>query len=317
MELKVSKDSNLTIHLQLKEQIKGLILDGALAEDVQLPTVRQLGEFLQINKNTVSKVYKDLEQEGYVNSLKGKGTFVSYHKDKSKIEFLKAIEDVLKSGIEDGGIDYKEILGMVYFKSHHLRFLSLKGKINKMAILECNTDSIDDFKRLVYKNIPVGVEVVGVLLDELVNDFENTYEKLKDIEFIAIPYIHYNEVDKELKKLGKEIFTFGISQSLRLLNYGKKMKSKHVGIIGYSELEEDIILRQFERVNVKSFIKYNGIEEKGLEDLKQFLRNIDFLIIASNVYDQIKDKIKPKKNYIVFEGQYAIDDMKVIKEIFQ
>ncbi len=54
MELKVSKNSTLTIHVQLKEQIKGLILDEVLIYEAQLPTVRQLGEFLQINKNTVS-----------------------------------------------------------------------------------------------------------------------------------------------------------------------------------------------------------------------------------------------------------------------
>ncbi len=148
MELKVSKNSTLTIHVQLKEQIKGLILDEVLVYEAQLPTVRQLGEFLQINKNTVSKVYKDLEDEGYVRSLKGKGTFVIYKKDKNKISFLAEIEGVLREGIESG-INYEEIMGMVYFKSHHLRFLSLKGKIDSMAIIECNKSSIVDFINLV------------------------------------------------------------------------------------------------------------------------------------------------------------------------
>ena len=54
MELKVSRNSTLSIHAQLKEQIKGLVLDGLLEKDEQLPTVRQLGEFLQINKNKIS-----------------------------------------------------------------------------------------------------------------------------------------------------------------------------------------------------------------------------------------------------------------------
>ena len=135
MELKVSRNSTLSIHTQLKEQIKGLVLDGLLENEEQLPTVRQLGEFLQINKNTVSKVYKDLETEGYVQSQKGRGTFVSYKKDAKKIEFLNEIEQVLRKGIS-AGINYQEIMGMVYFKSHHSRFLAVKGKIKKMAIIE-------------------------------------------------------------------------------------------------------------------------------------------------------------------------------------
>ena len=60
----------------------------------------------------------------------------SFKRDKKKTEFLEEIEKVLRKGISEG-IDYQEIMGMVYFKSHHLRFLSLKGKINKMAIVEC------------------------------------------------------------------------------------------------------------------------------------------------------------------------------------
>ena len=58
MELKVSRNSDLSIHVQLKEQIKGLVLDEILQFEEQLPTVRQLGEFLQINKNTVLKFIK-------------------------------------------------------------------------------------------------------------------------------------------------------------------------------------------------------------------------------------------------------------------
>ena len=113
MELKVSRNSTLSIHTQLKEQIKGLVLDGLLENEEQLPTVRQLGEFLQINKNTVSKVYKDLETEGYVQSQKGRGTFVSYKKDAKKIEFLNEIEQVLRKGIS-AGINYQEIIYCVF-----------------------------------------------------------------------------------------------------------------------------------------------------------------------------------------------------------
>ena len=170
MELKVSRNSTLSIHTQLKEQIKGLVLDGLLENEEQLPTVRQLGEFLQINKNTVSKVYKDLETEGYVQSQKGRGTFVSYKKDDKKIEFLNEIEQVLRKGIS-AGINYQEIMGMVYFKSHHLRFLALKGKIKKMAIIECNPTSIKDFTDLIHKEMK-SIKVEGVLIEDLQNNFK-------------------------------------------------------------------------------------------------------------------------------------------------
>ncbi len=314
MELKVSKNSTLTIHVQLKEQIKGLILDEVLVYEAQLPTVRQLGEFLQINKNTVSKVYKDLEDEGYVRSLKGKGTFVSYKKDKNKISFLAEIEGVLREGIESG-INYEEIMGMVYFKSHHLRFLSLKGKIDSMAIIECNKSSIVDFINLVKNELPQ-VNIKGILIEDILNNRKKVLKELEGIKFIAIPYIHYHEVDKELEKLNIEVFTFGINQSLRLLNFGKKMKNKVVGIIGANYDEEVVIQRQFQRMKVKEFVKYGGKELKSFDNIKEFLRKIDFLIVGDTIEEEVKARLKPKKPYIVFSGKYAIDDMKVIKEIF-
>jgi GntR family transcriptional regulator len=314
MELKVSRNSTLSIHAQLKEQIKGLVLDGLLEKDEQLPTVRQLGEFLQINKNTVSKVYKDLETEGYVESQKGRGTFVSYKRDKKKTEFLEEIEKVLRKGISEG-IDYQEIMGMVYFKSHHLRFLSLKGKINKMAIVECNPTSISDFKDLVRKEVKE-VEIEGILIEELKKDFKAVKRRLKDIEFIAIPYVHYHEVDKELEELDKEIFTFGITLSLKVFNHSKKMKNKIVGIIGNDLEEEYVIKRQFQNVKTKEFKFYGGFEKLGVDPLKKFLREVDFLILTDTVENVVKENLKPKKPYIVFMGKYAVDDMRVLREIF-
>lgn len=227
---------------------------------------------------------------------------------------MEEIEALLRKGISNG-INYEEIMGMVYFKSHHLRFLAHKGQLDKMAIVECNPTSISDFKDLVSRELS-NVEVRGVLIDDLQNDFEKIKEQLQGVEFVAIPYVHYHEVDKELEKLEKEIFTFGINQSLKLFNHSKKMKNKVVGIIGKDLDEEYVIKRQFQNVKTKAFSYYGGVKTKGLEGLKNFLREVDFLILTDSIEKEIVKQLKPKKPYIVFMGKYAVDDMKILKEIF-
>src|SRR6267142_4783008 len=77
MDLNLNRKSQLPIHVQLKAQLTHLIQAGQLAPGVQLPTVRQLAGFLRINRNTVSKVFGDLEREGYLSCEPGRGTFVS------------------------------------------------------------------------------------------------------------------------------------------------------------------------------------------------------------------------------------------------
>ncbi|MBS4025578.1 MAG: GntR family transcriptional regulator [Clostridia bacterium] len=76
LDLKLIK-SGIPIYHQIKEQIKLGIATGQLEPGTQLPTVRQLAVQLEINANTVSRVYSELESEGYLLSQQGRGTFVA------------------------------------------------------------------------------------------------------------------------------------------------------------------------------------------------------------------------------------------------
>ena len=65
------------IYLQLKEKIIYLACQGLLQPDEQLPSVRALARELGINPNTVSKAYQELESEGVIYSVSGRGSFLS------------------------------------------------------------------------------------------------------------------------------------------------------------------------------------------------------------------------------------------------
>lgn len=65
------------IYLQLKEQVVRLALAGALESGEQLPSVRVLARELGINPNTVAKAYQELETEGILCSVAGKGSFLT------------------------------------------------------------------------------------------------------------------------------------------------------------------------------------------------------------------------------------------------
>ena len=65
------------IYEKVKESLRRLILSGALGEDSRLPSVRELAVSLTINPNTIQRAYRELEQEGYIVSVPGKGSFVA------------------------------------------------------------------------------------------------------------------------------------------------------------------------------------------------------------------------------------------------
>lgn len=76
-QLRIAIDLNgeVPIYVQLKNQIRLLVERGQLKAGAQLPTVRELGLNLNINANTVARVYADLEREGYLSRRRGIGTF--------------------------------------------------------------------------------------------------------------------------------------------------------------------------------------------------------------------------------------------------
>ncbi|MDR2770674.1 MAG: GntR family transcriptional regulator [Clostridiales Family XIII bacterium] len=76
MKLIVSNRSGVPIYEQIKEQIKAAIFSGELAEDDVLPSIRGLARDLKISVITTARAYGDLEREGFVVNVQGKGCYV-------------------------------------------------------------------------------------------------------------------------------------------------------------------------------------------------------------------------------------------------
>ena len=79
--------SRKPIYEQIIENMKQLVVSGVLQRDDQLPSVRQLAQELAINPNTIQKAYAELERQGVIYSLKGRGSFVG-----SSLQELRTVQ---------------------------------------------------------------------------------------------------------------------------------------------------------------------------------------------------------------------------------
>ena len=94
MKIIIQHSSMTPIYEQLVEQIKHAIIEGELQENDALPSVRALAKELKISALTVKKAYDKLEEEGFVTTVHGKGTYVSASDKQLALEARqKAIED--------------------------------------------------------------------------------------------------------------------------------------------------------------------------------------------------------------------------------
>lgn len=91
------------IYEQVKDGIRKLAYSGVLGPDEKLPSVREMAMKLAINPNTISRAYKDLEQEGFLYTVSGKGTFINQEydlNDSRKEELWQQFEKAAKGLIE-------------------------------------------------------------------------------------------------------------------------------------------------------------------------------------------------------------------------
>ena len=103
------------IYEQVAEKLEELMLLGVLGENEPLPSVRSLAMELSINPNTIQRAYAELERQGYIYTVKGKGSFVaenSVKKEKRKKDLLIQVSEVIDEAIRLG-ISGEEIKNMV------------------------------------------------------------------------------------------------------------------------------------------------------------------------------------------------------------
>ncbi|MCF6462130.1 GntR family transcriptional regulator [Clostridium sp. Cult1] len=117
MKIIVSNSSKDPIYEQISNQIKGMILKGELNEGDLLPSIRGLARDLQISVITTKRAYDELEKEGFIETMQGKGSYVAgQNRELMREKKLKIIEKKLSEVVEESkllGLNYEEIQEML------------------------------------------------------------------------------------------------------------------------------------------------------------------------------------------------------------
>ena len=96
MDIILNNSSGVSIYEQIEEQIKSQIMTGVLKEGDALPSMRVLAKDLKISIITTKRAYEDLERDGFIESITGKGSFVKgINSDLVKENMMAAIEEYL------------------------------------------------------------------------------------------------------------------------------------------------------------------------------------------------------------------------------
>ena len=126
MKLIISNVSGVPIYEQIKQQVKAAILSGELKEEEALPSLRTLAKDLKISVLTVTRAYTELEQEGFVKNVQGRGCFVlGSGSELMKEQLIRKVENSLTEAIKAA-----KLANLSNEELHHLLDI----------LLEANTD---------------------------------------------------------------------------------------------------------------------------------------------------------------------------------
>ena len=101
MKIIISNQSELPIYAQIREQLKEQILNGQIAEGSTLPSIRQLAKEVGVSVITTTRAYSELEAEGFIATMQGKGSVVlPTDNDLLREQYLLRIEEGLSTAIE-------------------------------------------------------------------------------------------------------------------------------------------------------------------------------------------------------------------------
>lgn len=117
MDIIISNASDKPIYEQITAQMKNLILNGTLAEGAQLPSMRALANDLRISVITTKRAYEELERDGFIETVTGKGSFVAaQNAELLREEALRRTEQALRGAVDiarQGGVTDSEVREML------------------------------------------------------------------------------------------------------------------------------------------------------------------------------------------------------------
>ena len=126
MLFQLNFNSAKAVYLQLVDQVKSAAASGALRPGDSLPGIRPLAEDLRVNRNTVAKAYAELESQGVIETLAGKGCFIRAH----GTPFTRDVRRKLVAETIDEAVVH----------AHHMR-------VDKADFLRLAEERFDDFER--------------------------------------------------------------------------------------------------------------------------------------------------------------------------
>jgi GntR family transcriptional regulator len=295
LNIKIDRSKGVPLYIQIREALKDKLQDGGIDTD-RLPTERELADRLAVSRNTVSNAYRDLEDEGFIETRIGRGTFVTGSGDLSRknreVMLKKAVEHSVEEALSLGfSLDEYQLFSREYVKEKRA-ILSTK----KVVFVECNKEQLNYFSG--HLELDSDISVIPILLRKLKDPLHK--DQLNNADLIVTSFYHLGEVQKVLPEQSDSIMGIGLIPEMKtIIEIARIPSSETVGIITASEE----FLREITRTLKQTGLSFRNIlttvKKTGME-LNDFVSKCSALLVSPSRYSDVKHAAGKKKQIIEF-----------------
>ncbi len=296
MEFRINKKSEVPIYQQLKEQIKFYLISGVLQPGTRVPPPKELGEYLQVNRNTVIAAFKELEREGLLVSKCGQGTYVS--DDLTALPDVRRKQNLLALGREmlertkELGFQPEDLFTVVFNQTvlglNMPEFHQSEVK-PQVVVVECNKPDADYFGDT-FRN-KLGIEAKAYVLNELPDRLDEDF--IKNADFAITNITHLEDVKAILEPLNLNVLAVMAAPQMKLfMDISALPAGARVVLVCLCKEWSARMKRGLENAGIKHLdVKNCGLEDR--EELRQVMQKVDYIYASRVAIDEVRKMAPP------------------------
>jgi len=309
--IELSRKSGVPLYVQLKERIRQQVESGSWTPGFKLPTERELSSLLGVSRNTVSQAYRELENEGILVSMQGKGTFVS-EADANSLSASRfhRLEEILEVAITHA---LQEGFTCDEFSSKAAELAAAKQHLlNRVRIvfIECNREQVDYFSKQL--ELGSGVTTSALVLDELMSGSADVRRIITEADVVVTTFFHEVEVRRVIGP-DKKVIAVALDPQLEtVVRIARIPRGKKLGLVCISSNFAE---------KVKNSITEAGIDHVPivtvLEDAKDRLSSViassDVLLVSPGRKKEVAELCPRDKEIIEFVYRPDVGSVNLLK----
>ncbi len=279
MNFILDRNSRLTLHDQISNQILDAIGKGILKPGDRLPAQRELSAGLNISRGTIQKAYEKLELKGAIQIIKGSGSFVTktqkIQDGDRKEAGVKLIDELLDklSGFNYTRSEIHEFIEM------RMSYMGKDSRVVRIAVIDCNPEALEIFK--IQLSLIDNIHFKMFILEDILK-FSHPVQVFEDYDIIITTLTHYDEISAILYNLKERLFKAVVSPARdTIISTAFIPKDSKIAIISKSIKFKEIMLRNLETLNIETEnIKHAFNTDR--KSINGFLSEKEYIIIPQS-----------------------------------